>query len=217
MRASGLLALVAAVAAALIGTTALRGGPGRDVSAAQPVAASAGPAAAQPVVRPKPPNAADVVFAQMMVPHHQQAVRMSRLLLAKDGVHDRARAIAEYIARDQAREASDMRAWLTAWGKPLAPGPGPAHGAHGSRWSRDLAAMPGMLTPAQLRRLDGAVGAPATELFLRQMIEHHLGALDMARQVVAEGDNVYTRKIAKHILAEQAGENAAMARLIDEL
>ena len=31
-------------------------------------------------------NAADIMFAQMMIPHHQQAVEMSEMLLAKEGI-----------------------------------------------------------------------------------------------------------------------------------
>ena len=31
-------------------------------------------------------NDADIMFAQMMIPHHQQAVEMSEMLLAKEGI-----------------------------------------------------------------------------------------------------------------------------------
>ncbi|NHC12447.1 DUF305 domain-containing protein [Motilibacter deserti] len=225
MRASGLVALAAAGAAAVVGTVGAAAGSGpsgqavSSTASAVRAASSSGASAAQPVVQPKPPNSADVAFAQMMIPHHQQAVRMSGLLLAKQGVHDRVVAIAEYIARDQSREAADMGAWLEAWSEPATA----RHEGHGERAATSTggasaaASMPGMLTPAQLRRLEAAKAPAATQLFLRQMIEHHLGALQMAQEVVVEGQNVYTRKIAKHILAEQTSENDAMRTLIEEL
>lgn len=66
------------------------------------------------------PSGADVCFVRMMVPHHEQAVEMSRILLAKDGVSARGRRFAEYVELAQAQEVTTMTAWLAAWDEALA-------------------------------------------------------------------------------------------------
>src|SRR5699024_7220284 len=66
------------------------------------------------------PREADGCFVEMMVPHHQQAVDMSEILLAKDGVWERGQRFAQYVAATQAQEIQAMEAWLEAWDGALA-------------------------------------------------------------------------------------------------
>ncbi|WP_127573610.1 DUF305 domain-containing protein [Georgenia faecalis] len=61
------------------------------------------------------PLEADVCFVEMMVPHHQQAVEMSEILLDKDGVWERGQRFARYVAATQGQEILAMREWLAAW------------------------------------------------------------------------------------------------------
>jgi uncharacterized protein (DUF305 family) len=150
-----------------------------------------------------PPTEADLAFAGMMIKHHEQAVRMSRTLIAKPGQPERVTAIAQFIAHDQQREIDEMNAWLEAWDLPA------GHHDHGGA---------GMLTDAQLRELDHAPAAEAAPIFLRLMIEHHTGAVTMARDLLkAGGRNVFTHRVAKHVINEQTDENAAMAALLRKL
>jgi len=51
----------------------------------------------------------------------------------------------------------------------------------------EMAAMPGMLTPEQMKTLDAARGAKFDELFLTGMIQHHKGALTMVADLRAAG------------------------------
>ncbi|MFI5937458.1 DUF305 domain-containing protein [Actinoplanes sp. NPDC051494] len=149
------------------------------------------------------PRGTDVLFAQMMVLHHEQAVRMSRALVAKPGVPERLRLIADFIAHDQQREIDEMNGWLTAWGLP-----GAEAGAHTDH---------GMLTEEQLRQLDTAAFPAAGPLFLEQMTEHHRGAVLMARSLLDTGGaNAYLHGVAKHVINEQTAEIDAMQRLIRE-
>lgn len=60
-------------------------------------------------------NDADVMFAQMMIPHHQQAVEMSEMLLAKDNIPDNVRDFAQGVVAAQGPEIERMNAMLTAW------------------------------------------------------------------------------------------------------
>ncbi|MGW0662270.1 DUF305 domain-containing protein [Streptodolium elevatio] len=90
------------------------------------VPAGPGPSASSP----KPPNAADLTFALGMVPHHAQAVEMSRIVLAKPGVHHLVTTLAERILADQRREITDMNAWLAAWGQDPIPADSQAAASH---------------------------------------------------------------------------------------
>lgn len=176
----------------------------------------AGPAA--PAVRATPsaevaaPNGLDLLFAKMMVAHHAQAVSMSRTLLAMPGVPERARNLAGFIEHDQQREIDDMNAWLRAWGRPPVDLADPAlQQLHGD------GAGHGMVTGAQLAEIARAKPPAATERYLRHMIEHHLGAITMARSALGGGANAYVHVLAEHIINEQSAEIDAMRRLLAEL
>jgi uncharacterized protein (DUF305 family) len=153
-----------------------------------------------------PPNGQDLLFSAMMIAHHGQAVRMSETLLAKAGVPRRVAAIADYIRTDQGREIAEMNAWRVAWGGSAVPPDDPAASRHG--------AGHGMLTEGQLAALAAADGPAATRLYLEQMIEHHNGAILMAKAVLKVGRNAYVRNLAKHIVNEQGAENEVMAKLL---
>lgn len=153
-----------------------------------------------------PPNGQDLLFAAMMIAHHGQAVRMSRTLLAKAGVPERVVAVADYIRADQSREITEMNAWRTAWGAPAVSPDDPNATRHG--------AGHGMLTEQQLAALTAADSPTATRLYLRQMIEHHNGAILMAKAILKVGQNAYVHNLAKHIVSEQSTENDAMTKLL---
>jgi uncharacterized protein (DUF305 family) len=134
------------------------------------------------------PNGVDFLYASMMVVHHAQAVSMSRTLLVKSGVPERVRNIADYIVHDQQREIDQMNAWLEAWNQPAVDPADPAlKRLHGDGPGH------GMLSDAQLAQAARAPAAQATPLYLRQMIEHHKGAITMSRSVLQGGSNVFIR------------------------
>ena len=62
-------------------------------------------------------NDADIMFAQMMIPHHQQAVEMSEMLLAKEGIPAQAVEFAQGVTDAQGPEIDRMNAMLEAWGQ----------------------------------------------------------------------------------------------------
>jgi uncharacterized protein (DUF305 family) len=62
-------------------------------------------------------NNADVQFAQMMVPHHQQAVEMATL--AETRASDpQIKQLAAQITAAQAPEIKILSGWLAAWANP---------------------------------------------------------------------------------------------------
>lgn len=156
-------------------------------------------------------NAADVAFATDMIPHHRQAVDMASLAPERAG-SDEVRALAADIAGAQGSEVDTMAGWLESWGEDV-PEPGMDHGAMG-HGSMDGAAMPGMMTAAQMDELTGATGAEFDRMFLTMMIEHHEGAIEMAATEQRDGLNTEAVALAATIEAAQTAEIATMRELL---
>ncbi|WP_424347537.1 DUF305 domain-containing protein [Kocuria sp. CH-021] len=154
-------------------------------------------------------NDADVMFAQMMLPHHEQAVQMSEILLGKDLVPEDVRDLAERVRDTQAPEMEQMRAMLAAWDAPTTPeDPATAHGGHGS----------GMVDDQGMNWLREAEEGPAAaRLYLEQMTQHHEGAIEMARDQVQDGSNPQAVELAQEIVRAQETEIAEMERMLQEL
>lgn len=143
-------------------------------------------------------NADDVMFAQMMIPHHEQAVLMAGL--AADRAEDeQLRALATEIKAAQDPEIALMSSWLDRWGAPRMSGDEAvmSHGSHG---------MQGMLSDAQLDALQQAQGATFDALFAQYMIEHHEGAVTMAEDVLARGADPAVAALAREIVVTQEKE-----------
>jgi uncharacterized protein (DUF305 family) len=56
----------------------------------------------------------DRKFIDMMIPHHQGAIRMARAEVAK-GINKSLRRLARAVIKDQAKEIRQMNAWRKAW------------------------------------------------------------------------------------------------------
>ena len=149
-------------------------------------------------------NDADVMFAQMMIPHHAQAVEMSDILLASDGISEPMVALAEQIKAAQAPELAELTGWLEQWGEPLEM-PGMEH---------DTSTMEGMLSEQDLRDLADATGDDASKLFLAQMIGHHEGAITMAEDELADGQFPDALEMAQVIIDTQQVEIDFMRELL---
>jgi uncharacterized protein (DUF305 family) len=150
-------------------------------------------------------NSADVMFAQMMIPHHEQAVEMSDVLLAKDGVDQQVIDLAQQIKDAQQPEIDQLREWLTAWGEDESGMSGMDH------------SMDGMMSEDDMAVLEQASGADAARLFLQQMVVHHEGAITMAQTEVDEGENPDAKAMAEEIVATQSDEIATMQDLLANL
>ncbi|WP_306317322.1 MULTISPECIES: DUF305 domain-containing protein [unclassified Streptomyces] len=144
------------------------------------------------------PNSADVRYARMMIPHHEQAIEMTELA-PKRAESAKVKALAERIAAAQGPEIEMMRGWLKKHGRGASP---EGHDAHDT--------MPGMATDAQLKKLKAAQGTAFDALFLKLMVTHHQGAVTMATDVKSEGNNVQVEEMADDVIAQQTSEIARM-------
>ncbi len=143
----------------------------------------------------------DVMFAQMMIPHHSQAVELATLAESNTTTA----AILDLAARikgAQQPEIDTMTAWLAAAGAMM-----DGHAAHGM-------SMPGLVSDADMAALEQATGAEFDALFLSHMIQHHEGAIDMANDVLATTVNDEVSALATAIVAAQTAEIVEMTGLL---
>ena len=147
---------------------------------------------------------ADVTFAQQMIPHHQQAVMMARLAETNDAGPE-VTDLARRISSAQEPEIERMTGWLKDWDEQVM-GSGDMGDGSG--------AMTGMMDAGQMSDLAAARGAAFDRLFLTQMIEHHTGAIEMARKEQSEGASKDAIALARAIEKAQTSEIAEMRKLL---
>lgn len=148
------------------------------------------------------------MFAQMMIPHHQQAVEMSETLLAKDDIPQNVADFAQGVIDAQGPEIDRMNAMLEAWGQEPMGDMGDM-GGHGG--------MSGMMSEDDMQQLEDATGTEAAKLYLEQMTRHHEGAVEMAEQQVADGQNPQAKALAEQVIEDQEAEIQEMKTMLDQL
>jgi uncharacterized protein (DUF305 family) len=148
-------------------------------------------------------NAADVAFAQAMIPHHRQAVDMAAMVPSRSTNPD-VRVMATHISLDQQAEILTMTGLLAQWGEPVTA----AHGEHSAM------AMPGMVDGATLNQIQSMSGSAFDELWMTSMIDHHQGAVTMAQTEITHGQSPDAMKLAEMIIIAQQREIAQMNNLL---
>jgi len=143
-------------------------------------------------------SADEIMFAQMMIPHHEQAVTMSELALMNT-TNAEVRALATAIRDAQGPEIMQMQVWLGDKG---------GHEAH----SHDME-MGGMLTAMELEKLASLKDRAFDQFFLSSMIAHHEGALDMV-EMINDSTNSEVKTLAANIVKSQSAEIEAMKALL---
>jgi uncharacterized protein (DUF305 family) len=143
----------------------------------------------------------DIMFAQMMIPHHQQAVDMGTL--AETRASNRAvKVLAAKIKAEQAPEISQMKVWLNKANAGLGMG-------------HDMG-MDGMLSDSEFTTLKAATGTAFDKLYLEGMIGHHEGAIVMAKMVF-NSKNSEVRALGEAIIASQTEQINYMKELLKTL
>jgi uncharacterized protein (DUF305 family) len=145
----------------------------------------------------------DIMFLQMMIPHHQQAIDISNLALTKSSDSELL-ALAKDIRDEQASEIVTMKAWLDAAGADLEMDHGASH------------SMSGMLSDSELAALEKATGKSFDVLWLKGMTGHHTGAIDMAA-MIENAKSAEIKSFGEGIVASQSAQNKAMAAMIKRI
>jgi len=110
--------------------------------------------------------------------------------------------------------------WLTAWGQPVPEtmrdhANADDHGMNGHETGQDSSDMPGMMTGKEMAELEAAQGQAFETMWLEMMIEHHEGAVEMARDEQADGHFRSAMKLAESIETSQEAEIDRMKELLD--
>ena len=145
----------------------------------------------------------DIMFLQMMIPHHQQAIDISDLALTKSSDSELL-ALAKDIRDGQGAEIITMKAWLDKAGADLDPGHSMGHD------------MGGMLSDSELAALKAATGKSFDLLWLKGMTGHHVGAIDMAT-MIENAKSAEIKRFGEGIVASQSAQNKAMAAMIKRI
>lgn len=172
---------------------------------ATPTSGATAPSATAPAMAGR---AGDVMFAQMMIPHHQQAVEMADIALGKPSASPKVRELATQIKAAQDPEIAQMTDWLKAWGASTATSSGMGHGMDQGMGSA------GMMSDVDLNALKAAQGADFDRRWLTGMIAHHQGAVMMANQVLGTTSDPQVKALAEAIVKAQTSEITTMQGLL---
>lgn len=141
-------------------------------------------------------NPVDRAFVREMVPHHRSAIAMARVAQRR-GTSSYVRGLARDVVRSQGAEVAELR----AEDRGLA-----AKGVAVGELGASMAAMDSMEgDTAALERAD-----PFDPAFLRMMLPHHTGAVEMARIELARGADPELKALAERIIAAQEREIRGM-------
>lgn len=148
------------------------------------------------------PNDVDVHFIGMMVPHHQQAIDMSDVLLESNVDDPRVRDLAQRIKEGQERENEKMLAWADEWSieEDME-----FHSQHIAN---------GMFFPEELEDFASLEGEELRTAFLEMMHTHHAHVIEMTQDEVERGGYAPLREMAQEMIDVQVAEMVEMEELL---
>ncbi len=145
---------------------------------------------------------ADIMFLQMMIPHHQQAIDISNLAM-KSSQDAELIELAKIIARNQAAEIKQMKAWL-------------ADAGASEDMGHSMDGMGGMLSDEELTALSAATGKEFDVLWLKGMTEHHDGAIHMT-QMIEDAQNADIKAFGTKVIKDQSEQIDQMKKMLARL
>ena len=143
----------------------------------------------------------EIMFAQMMIPHHEQAISMSETALKKSR-NQALLKLSNQIKSLQGTEKSQLAYWLKATDSSMT-------------MDHDMQ-MSGMLTTKELASLKRLTGTQFDRTFLQLMIKHHQGAIEMV-DLISDSKNLEAKALAKAIKSAQSKEITSMKLLLKKL
>jgi uncharacterized protein (DUF305 family) len=145
------------------------------------------------------------MVAQMMIPHHEQAIEMSDMALDPTmGASEEILDLATQIKDAQDPEITQMKNLLMAWNKPEAADSGMDHSSM----------MSGMMSSDEMAELGKKMGKDFDVAWAEAMIAHHEGAIEMANTVLDDGTNADIRALAQAVIKGQQAEIETLRSLV---
>lgn len=147
-------------------------------------------------------NSSDVMFAQMMLPHHRQAIDMAEMVLQPDRDSSlELQSMARAIQLQQSSEVTTLENLLRTWRADA------EAGDHSGM-------MDGILSDEELGQLNSLQGTEFDHAWSLAMIEHHQGAIAMARDVLETGINHRIAVLANDVVAAQGREIRELQQIV---
>lgn len=180
---------------------------GGEDSTSKPEGSAASASASTVTAQATSHNQQDVMFAQGMIPHHQQAIDMAEIAATRATMPE-VKQLASAIEAAQGPEIQQMTGWLKSWGATVPP-------TDMGDMGHDMGDMgDGMMSDADMAKLNKLSGKAFDKAFLTMMIEHHEGAIAMARTEQASGRFPEAKAMAGEIVTSQTAEITKMRELL---
>lgn len=144
-------------------------------------------------------NRNDVMFMNMMIVHHAQAIEMAELSENRTS-NEKILELSNNISEAQRSENRQMREWMNQLGYEA--------GNHHP--------MAGMATEDEMEQLRESNGSEYNQLFAELMIEHHQGGIAMAQNFYNSGQNTELREMQGKMIQAQQTEIEKMRRWKEE-
>ncbi len=146
----------------------------------------------------------DVMFLQMMVPHHRQGIAIARLAEHRP-VRREVRLLAEAIETTQRDEVRTMAGWLRKWGQP-ATAPAEAHAAHGGMPATDQ---------GSIKAIAKLPNATFERAFVNLLIAHQDDSVQLARQELGSGRDPDVRRFARQVELSRSAQVSQLVAMLD--
>jgi uncharacterized protein (DUF305 family) len=145
---------------------------------------------------------ADIMFLQMMIPHHQQAIDISNIAL-KTSKDSELLALANTIIKAQTAEIVQMKSWLSDAGATTDMG-------------HSMDSMGGMLDDTELSALSAETGKTFDSLWLKGMIGHHDGAIQMTT-MIRDASNPDIKSFGENVVKDQSAQIVQMNAMLKRI
>ncbi len=140
-------------------------------------------------------NRNDLMFMNMMIVHHDQAIEMAEMAENRTD-NEKVLQLAQNISKAQRAENQQMTEWMQKMGYE----------------PRTHHRMAGMASPQEMDALKDSEGAEFDRLFAELMIEHHKGGIEMARNFREVGKHSELRQMQTQMIETQQKEIEKMQK-----